>query len=179
MKVCKCMISPSAFIVLALVAFGQTTSGLKRPITTIPTKQTQGVVVEEEVNKDSIARTSKFQEGDILLNWSRGDVKGAIASPFDIRELVIEQASRGAVRIEGLRGDEQQTWIVGPDTSGNRSHPNFPESLLTVYREGQQLDRSGKLDQAAARWQTAALQAQESSSSPWLGVWLLSHAAQL
>jgi len=178
MKLRKFVIPQCAFILLGLIAFGQTTSGLKNPPTIIPTKLLQGVVVEEEAGKNSETGKSKFQKGDILLRWSGNDVKGEIVSPFDLRELLIEQTPRGTVRIDGLRGDETQTWILEQNILPIRSRPNFPESLLAIYREGQQLAQSGKLVQAAERWRAAAMQAHE-PDSPWLGAWLLSNAAEL
>jgi len=60
-------------------------------------------VVADAVKKDSESEKAGLQAGDILLSWSRGAAKGDIESPFDLAEIEVEQAPRGAVTIEGLR----------------------------------------------------------------------------
>jgi CHAT domain-containing protein/Tfp pilus assembly protein PilF len=176
MRLRRFVIPQCAFVLSALVAFGQATSDLTGPQEVVSTKPLPGVLVEE-VGKNAETGKSEFQKGDLLLRWSGNDAKGEIRSPFDLRELLIEQAPRGTIRIDGVRGDQAQTWILEPSTSPIRSRPNLPESVLTIYQQGQQLAQAGKLIQAAERWRAAALEAYK-TGSPWLSAWLLSNAAE-
>jgi tetratricopeptide (TPR) repeat protein len=136
-----------------------------------------GIVVEG-VAKYSEAERAGLAEGDLILGWSRGDARGEIQSPFDLASIEIEQAPRGTVALEGLRGNEDRVWSLGQDTWGIHARPNFSEAVLTVYREGQALATTGKLNEAAERWRAIAGQA-ESSDPPWLRSWLFFHLAQL
>jgi CHAT domain-containing protein/Tfp pilus assembly protein PilF len=135
-----------------------------------PAEIKPGVVVEK-VTEHGEAEKAGVQPEDILLEWSRGDAQGKIRSPFDLTEMEIEQAPRGVVTIKGLRGSESRVWKLGPASWGIKARPNFPESLLARYREGQQLLNSGKPAEAAGRWRTIANQLDGS-----LSVWLLAHA---
>jgi CHAT domain-containing protein/Tfp pilus assembly protein PilF len=133
-----------------------------------------GVVVEE-VTKYSEAEKAGIEEADVLLNWSRGDAKGDIESPFDLSLIEIEQAPRGDVTLEGLRGSEKRTWTIGPDQWGIKARPNLPQAILPRYLEGQALAKAGKLNEAVKRWRAAGVEAQKSSSA-WLNGWLFFHS---
>jgi CHAT domain-containing protein/tetratricopeptide (TPR) repeat protein len=130
-----------------------------------------GIVVEA-VAKNSEAEKAGLQEGDTLLTWSRGDAKGEIESPFHLEDIEVEQAPQGNVTLEGLRGAQSRAWTVGPDDWGIKARPNLSENLLAIYRDGRQLAKAGKLEEAAARWQAAAIQSQ-GGSPPWLASWFL------
>src|SRR5579859_5698664 len=136
-----------------------------------------GAVVEK-IAKNSQAEKTGIQEGDLLLRWVRGDAKGEIESPFDLSQVETEQAPRGAVTLEGLRGTKKQSWTLTPVNWGITSRPNFSDSLLASCREGQDLAKADKLKEAAQRWQEASRQI-NNSQPVWLRVWFLSHAADL
>src|SRR5215468_7768413 len=137
----------------------------------------RGVIVEA-VSKNSQAEKAGIRTGDVLLNWSRGDADGAIDSPFDLPHIRFEQAPRGLVTVEGLRGNQQRRWRLGSDAWGIASRPNFSEPLLSMYSEGQALLAAGKPIEAADRWQMAATAALKCGTS-WLGPWFLSRAGQV
>jgi CHAT domain-containing protein/Tfp pilus assembly protein PilF len=161
-----------AFLSVALsLAWTQTAHG--QPATILR----PGVVIEK-VDKYSEAEKTGFAEGDIILRWSRGDAKGEILSPFDLVSIEIEQAPRGTVRLEGLRGSESRVWAMGQDTWGIQLRPRIPEALATMYRDGQEAAAAGKLSTAAERWRALALQA-ESSRLLELRSWLFFHIANL
>ncbi len=133
-----------------------------------------GVVVEQ-VTKGSEADKAGIEPGDILLSWTRGKAKGEIGSPFDLPYLRFEQAARGTVKIEGVRGSKRRLWLLGPPTWGIAGRPNFLEPFSTRYQEGLQLkEAKGTVD----LWRRAATQAQ-GSSTPWLSLWFLMRAAQV
>lgn len=136
----------------------------------------RGVVVEE-ISKNSESERAGLQPGDLLLSWSRGDVKGDITSPFDLSLIEVEQSPRGRITLEGIRGEEKRIWAMGPDTWNIKARPNLPPDLLSLYREGQEMDEAGKISGAIERWQTAAAEAQKSPAA-WLSTWLLFHCAE-
>ena len=170
--------TPKAMETPASSAAGQNTPSMERPASAkAPAEFGRGVVIEA-VKKNSEAEKAGLQEGDILLHWARGAAQGEIESPFDLSWIEIEQAPRGPVTIEGLRGTDKKVWTLGPASWGVDARPNLPESLLPIYLEGQKLATAGKLQDAAERWQSAARKAQASQSA-WLGPWFLYHAAEL
>jgi CHAT domain-containing protein/Tfp pilus assembly protein PilF len=136
----------------------------------------RGVVVES-VARNSEGEKAGLGEGDTILSWSRGDAKGEIESPFDLSEIETEQEPRGWVTLEGTRGGRTQTWVVGLDKWGIQARPSLPESLLVIYRDGQELTKVGKLSDAAERWRAAAVEGDRYQCS-WLSPWFLFHAAE-
>jgi CHAT domain-containing protein len=67
---------------------------------------------------------------------------------------------------------------MGPGLWAIKARPNFQENLLDTYLEGRELSGKGKAGEAAARWQAAAAEAQQSEIA-WLGPWLLQQAAEV
>jgi tetratricopeptide (TPR) repeat protein len=166
------LISVGAVLVQILALCGYAaTSQTRRPNLSPPFRQ--GVVVEW-LTKNSQAEKAGVQPGDVLLSWTRGDVKGKIESPFDLPYLRFEQASRGNVRVEGRRGQTRRSWLFGWETWGIAARPNFQGQLLSIYRDGQELAKSGNFSLAVERWRAAA--AEELDSRP---SWLLSRVAQI
>jgi CHAT domain-containing protein/tetratricopeptide (TPR) repeat protein len=135
-----------------------------------------GLIVES-VAANLEAEKAGLKEGDVLLRWSRGDARGEIDSPFDVSLTEFEQAQRGTVTLEGLRGAEEKVWTLGPGAWGMKVRPNFQGSLLTSYGEAQALIKADKLSEAAERLQAVAGQKDESATR-WLHSWLLSQAAE-
>lgn len=137
----------------------------------------KGIVVER-LTRGAEAEKAGVRPGDILLNWLHGDQKGTFESPFDLPYVRFDQASRGTVKIEGLRGRERRTWRLGWDVWGIVARPNFHGNLLSTYREGQEAAGTGNIERAVARWRAAA-ETEQISDSPWIASWLLSRVAGL
>jgi CHAT domain-containing protein/Tfp pilus assembly protein PilF len=141
------------------------------PRSQTPSRQVAGTlgpgVVVEKVLQHSEAEKAGFQKGDVLVRWARGDVHGEIQSPFDLSAAEIEQAPRGNVLLEGLRGVEEKTWQLGQDRWGMQVRPNFPDAILTLYRTGEDLATAGKLSEAAEKWRLIFDQG-DSSDRQWL-----------
>jgi CHAT domain-containing protein/Tfp pilus assembly protein PilF len=135
----------------------------------------QGVVVESLLSKFEGERVG-LQNGDVLLAWARGDAKGDINSPFDLPYIRLEQASRGTVQLEGLRGLEKRTWTLSSDSWGIIARPNFQGDLLSIYREEQELLRTSKFAEMIEH-QRKATPLIKRSGIPWLNPWFLSHSA--
>ena len=135
-----------------------------------------GVVVES-VAKNSEGEKAGLLDGDIILSWSQGDVKGQIGSPFGLSEVETEQEPRGRVTLEGSRSGTTQTWVIGPDKWGIQARPDIPPAVLRIYLEGQELAKAAKFTEAADRWRAAAAKG-EPYSCVWLSSWILFHAAE-
>ncbi len=110
-----------------------------------------GLVVED-VAASQEGQRAGLLKGDILLAWSRGEIRGALESPFELSEVEVEQSPRGAVTLEGSRGAEKRTWMLGPDVWGIRARPNFEGLLLKLYKQGKELVNAGNLSDATTRW---------------------------
>lgn len=134
--------------------------------------QFEAGIIVEQVTKGSAGDKAGFQEGDLLLRWTRGDAHGQINSPFDLSMIEAEQGPRGPVVIDGLRGTKTHAWIVGADDWGIRSRPDFATDLLTLYQEGEVLARAGNTAEASSRWLAAATKTRSTHS-----LWLLLEAA--
>jgi CHAT domain-containing protein/tetratricopeptide (TPR) repeat protein len=134
-----------------------------------------GIVVET-VAKNSEAEKAGLAEGDVILAWTRGDLKRQIGSPFDLSEVEIEQEPRGQVTLEGTRGESKQSWAMGPGKWDLGTRPNLPKSALSTYEDGQRLAKAGKLAEAVQRWRAAADEDKESRCGS-LSSWFLLRAA--
>src|SRR5215471_18937788 len=126
-------------------------------LTTLGNGQQKGGVVVEGIVHNSQAERAGLREGDILLAWTRGDIRGTIESPFDLAEVEIEQAPRGAVTIAGNRRGEWNTWVLGPASWGLQTRPNFSKALLLTYLQGISLEKRGRVNRAVLRWQITLL----------------------
>src|SRR5260370_3771707 len=170
--------TPKAMGTPASSVAGQSTASIEGPVSAQATAELGRGVVIEAVKKNCEAEEAGLEEGDTLLHWARGAVQGEIEARFDLSWMEIEQAPRGAVTIEGLRGTDKKVWTLGPESWSVNARPSLSEVLLSIYLEGQKLATAGKLQDAAERWRTAALKAHESQSL-WLGSWFLFHAAEM
>jgi hypothetical protein len=144
--------------------------------------QLKSGIVVEEVAKNSESEKAGLKEGDVLLGWSRGEAKGEIDSPFDLSNIETEQEPRGAVTLEGLRGTEKQSWMIGPDDWGLKTRPSLSDSLLAICSEGRELAAAGKPLEAAQRYEAAANQVvsnQDQALPSWLPAWFLVRAAEV
>ena len=167
------------FSLLFLVApfiLGQTWPPKSVTIPCATAELKQGLVVES-VTKNSEGEKAGISEGDVIRSWTRVDVKGEIESPFDLSEIETEQEPRGRVTLEGTRGELKLAWVIGPDKWGIQTRPSLPSALLAIYSEGQDLVKTGKLNDAAERWRVAAAEGRKLQCS-WLGPWLLFRAAE-
>jgi CHAT domain-containing protein/tetratricopeptide (TPR) repeat protein len=141
--------------------------------------QVQPGAVVERVVKNSEAEKAGVQPGDVLLRWSRGDIKGEVESPFDMTAVEVEQAPQGIVSVEGLRGHEKYTWKFGQSLWGVRTRPDIPQDLLITYQQGEELAKANNPEEIAKHWRKLAEQARQSPSYPrWLAAWLLCHGAE-
>lgn len=162
------------FAFLAAVSVvGQTASNAGGAASCVNMKS--GIVVET-VAKNSEAEKAGLGEGDVILAWTRGDMKGELGSPFDLTEAEIEQEPRGQVSLEGLRSGVVRTWAMGPGKWGIGARPALADPLLKSYSDAEAFAKENKLTEAAQRWQIVA-ERSEGLKCSWLGSWLLFHGA--
>src|SRR5205823_3851756 len=136
---------------LSLLLFCPWAFSQELPIIAASTELKPGVVIEE-VKKHWSADRAGLQPEDILVTWTRGGAQGRIESPFDLIEIENEQASRGAVLIQGYRGNQSKVWELGPAAWGIESRPNLANTLLAIYREGRRFAEIGKQHEAVKQW---------------------------
>jgi len=161
----------------SLSVLGQTPSPQTAANPCSPAELNQGLVVES-IAKNLEGEKAGLVEGDVVLDWSRGDANGQFESPFELSEIEAEQKPRGPVTLEGTRNGLRQTWSMGPDQWGVEVRPNLPSRLMELYREGKELAQAGKLADAVVQWQAAADESQ-AYSCVWLRPWFLYNAAEM
>lgn len=132
-----------------------------------------GVVVDT-ITKNLEADKAGLQPGDLIVRWTRAGVQGTIESPFDLSAIEIEQAPRGSVILEGLRGAENHSWTLGVSKWGVQARPQLPEARLRIYLQAQEMASVGKLEEAAEKWRTAAAQVKDASA-----LWFLYQIASM
>ena len=130
-----------------------------------------GVIVETTIQK-SEAEKAGLLPGDVILSWKRDNSRGDIQSPFDFFLAEIEQKPRGKVALEGLRGTQRMTWMLGPGAWGLKVRPELTEQLLSMYRECQALGKAAS--PAAETCQQDAVAA----ANPELHSWFALQAAE-
>jgi hypothetical protein len=135
-----------------------------------------GVVVEE-IKKKFAAVNTGLQKGDVLLRWQRGNVGGEIQSPFDLREIGLEQCSLGAVTLTGTRGGKNRTWVIQDSFRQVTARPNFRARFLTLYLNTKKLALKGGFTEIINPSQTM-VDLPLDSQHPWLQSWLLFAAAE-
>src|SRR5438874_105889 len=139
-------------------------------VAALTSEQHRSGIIVETVAKNSEGERAGLRERDVILNWTRGDARGQIDSPFDLPDLEVEQAPQGTVTLQGLRDNEARSWTLGQTSWGVRARPSLPEALRPIYRDAEDLAKAGKLTEAAERCRAAALMAQSSHLSrlaPW------------
>jgi CHAT domain-containing protein/tetratricopeptide (TPR) repeat protein len=136
-----------------------------------------GIVVEK-IEKNSEGERAGLREGDVLLNWNRGDAKGVLESPFDLLAIEIEQAPRGPVALVGYRDAEKRIWTLGQNDWYVKTRPAFSGDLLYMYRRGEELVQAGQPVAAAEHWREVAIDSRKSLPR-WLSIWFLSHSAEV
>src|SRR5579859_471400 len=175
-QIISTMTSVLLFGLLTVLAVGQSPVNRHMPANATASAEKAGVLVET-VTKSSEAEKAGLQPGDVLLHWSRGDSAGEIESPFDVSQIEIEQAPRGPVTLEGLEGPEKRVWTLGPGDWGLMTRPYLAPDILSLYHEGEDLAKAGKLTQATERWRSAT-QRVTGSQPASLRLWLLFHTAE-
>ncbi len=164
----------SATALLALL-LGRPVVGYQKPVREeVPT----GVVVEE-VGQDGSGEKARVRAGEVLLSWIRPAslpanpkaAQGEFRSPFDFREVEIEQAPRGQVRLYGTREGKRISFTVPPGTWTIKVRPQMPQGVLSVYQVGTELIAAKDIDKGVALWREAAEEPKKGKDSRLVG-WL-------
>jgi CHAT domain-containing protein/Tfp pilus assembly protein PilF len=144
----------------------------------------RGGAVVEEIAPGSAAARAGLAPGDLLLAWERAasppanprPAAGTIGSPFDLVEVEIEEAPRGAFRLTGRREGETRSWEMPPDDWGLTAAPRFQGSSQREYGRGRSEIAAGRTTRGIARWQRLAA-ALASGGEPERAAWLYGQAA--
>jgi CHAT domain-containing protein/Tfp pilus assembly protein PilF len=161
-----------------LLAFSQAASEPENVVAGKSSTEPRPGIVIEKLAKNSVGEKAGLQKDDILLHWFRDNTHGEIESPLDLYYIATEQASRGAVTVEGIRAGKQQTWIMNQGFWGITARPNLGDALFSSYTESATLAEAGHPIEAADRFQGLAAKVQ-SPSSKWLSSWFLFQAASV
>lgn len=135
-----------------------------------------GIVVEK-IEKNSEADKAGLREGDVLLSWSRGDVRGALDSPFEQLWFNFQMPIYAPLVFEGYRGGTARKWKGGFYSAGLTIRPNFGSRLLSLYRESLRSAVAIKADNGTALSDGFAASGPD-GQPPWLRSWFLLHVAE-
>jgi len=138
--------------------------------------------VVEEVAKGSPGEEVGIRSGDRIVAWSRAAAppanpqaqEGVFESPFDLIELGLEQAPRGAVTLVAAGG---RRWTLPPLPFGLTVRPWLDADLLALHEEGARLVRAKSLADGCGRWRAAAGRA-DRQGQPLVAVWFLTRVAK-
>ncbi|HLJ86807.1 MAG TPA: CHAT domain-containing protein [Candidatus Angelobacter sp.] len=134
-----------------------------------------GLIVAQTPESSDLEHPS-VQRGDVILGWKQGKASGAIGSPFDLLELQEEQIPFGAIMLEGLRNNENTTWIIERGLGDLSVRPNLPDQALALYERATQVANQTTAAESERLWRRVVTEANEFRCS-WLLPWVLSRAA--
>ena len=127
-----------------------------------------GAVVENV--RDLPREAADLRTGDVIVAWSRGNRHEPILSPFDLREVALEQLPRGTITLEVVRGGEMArvdvrapAWPVDIDV-----RPVFPPSALAMYEQGRASVAEKKVEEGMRGWREAASRLADPAARVWL-----------
>jgi len=110
-----------------------------------------GVVVEEG---STIPAVASLCAGDVIVGWSRGEERGSIDSPFDLRWVGLEPLARGEVTLTVVRDDSRTTIAIPPSAwpLDIAVRPPLDPTAAALYEEGRSLARAKAIDAAVEKW---------------------------
>lgn len=123
-----------------------------------------GVVVDQ-VAESSPAWRAGLMWGDVILEWSQGDVAGSFSSPFDFVMLELERGNRGPVRLRGTRRNVEQIWII--EAAPWRAEVLPPGGPRPEQGAGQAGDSPARDGVAGAEWLDVARREEDRSRRAW------------
>jgi len=142
-----------------------------------------GVIVER-VTPGGTAATAGLELGDVLVEWSRAasppanpaPESGRLLSPFDVREVEVEQSPRGELTVSGRRGDKPLQVVIPPGRWRMDTRPAFDPAMQTAYLAALAAIETGDVPAGVSALESLAASARERSNHT-LAAWLLTRAA--
>ena len=131
-------------------------------------RRASGLVVEK-VKAGSDVAAAGVQVGDVLLSWRRGDVGGELVSPFDLDQVRVEEAPRGAVTLSGRRGEAAASFTLAEGDWDLEARPRLGPEAATGLAGARELRGAG-----VERLRALA----SSEQRPAVRAWLLVLAAE-
>jgi len=142
-----------------------------------------GVVVER-VAPGGTAATAGLAPGDVLVEWSRAasppanpaPASGRFLSPFDVREVEVEQSPRGELTVLGLRGDQPLQMVIPSGRWRMDTRPAFDPATRAAYLEALSAIETGDVLVGVSALERLAASARERGNLT-LAAWLFTRAA--
>ena len=123
-----------------------------------------GVEVED-VQPGLAAHQAGLQAGDVLLAWERAagpanpdPARGDLASAFDLEDVSIEQAPRGALALSGTRDGKPLVVRVPPGDWGLGARPRLEGADLAAYEDARKLVGGDQHARGLLAWRGLALE---------------------
>ncbi len=138
-----------------------------------------GGVVVESVRPGWPADKAGIRRGDVLTSWRRAanppanpsEARGDLRTPFDLRQVEVEQLPRGPVRLLAERGNEALAFELPRQGWGITARPRFSGTALATYQKGERSIQAGRIDAGLGSWRKAATELEESgrrADAAWL-----------
>jgi len=129
------------------------------------------------VKTGSSAQRAGLKVGDVLFKWRFGTEpagEGNLQSPFQLRELEIEQAARGPLVLRGSRNNQARDWQLLPGKWGLEARPQLQAREEDVFWESLQDGDDGHHDAELFR----AMGERYSLAAPHTACWFYLQAAK-
>jgi CHAT domain-containing protein/Tfp pilus assembly protein PilF len=143
-----------------------------------------GVVVED-VQPGLAAQQAGLQPGDVLLAWERAatpanpdPARGELTSPFDVDEVAIEQAPRGALTLSGTRDGQPLLVRMPPGDWGLSARPPLDSASLATYEDARKLIGGEQYERGLSSWRGLGL-AWSAAGDHARAAWLLYRVARV
>ena len=143
------------------------------------TQPSQGVVVED-VQDGFAAHAAGLRPGDILVRWERAATppanpepeSGALASPFDLEAVELEQSERGEVTLSGRRDAAPIVVRMPAGRWRMKARPPLDGTQLAAYLEARRLVAGPEPEKGCAKGRETA-GAWRSAGQDVRATWLL------
>jgi CHAT domain-containing protein/tetratricopeptide (TPR) repeat protein len=130
-----------------------------------------------------------LQPGDWIDTWSRAatppDLHGAagtFATPFDLWQVIFEQAPRGRVTVYGRRGGEERVWMIPPSRWWSiETRPALSADLVELDSKARAAVQGGNLERGLTLSERAAALLEERGDvlrAAWFDHWVAETSAQ-
>jgi tetratricopeptide (TPR) repeat protein len=121
-----------------------------------------------------------IQVGDWIVSWEGAGATGLFETPFDLWQVIFEQAPRGRITVYGQRAGEPKVWSLPPSRWwGLETRPVLPGDVLAFYGEAQAAVQAGDVDRGILLAERAAetlFQRGDVRRAAWLDRWAAASA---
>jgi CHAT domain-containing protein/Tfp pilus assembly protein PilF len=105
-----------------------------------------GMIIVEEVGKNSTVHKAGLKPGDTLKSWELlGKISGNLKTPWDFLEMQTLHAPRGPIELKGQRGTESISFEVQPGIWDISIRPDMSPEIFQKYNEAASLLAAGNV----------------------------------